>query len=70
MLIPQPLSQTNLRDLPLLLRRFAQLGRVIILQSPLQNLQNFRARLSRRAHDEDSAEPPLVLAVPFCQRRS
>src|SRR6202140_5063510 len=35
----QPLSQTNLRDLPLLLRSFLKFGVIVIFQSAPQNLQ-------------------------------
>src|ERR1700686_3941484 len=38
----QPLSQTNLRDLPLLLRSFLKFGVIVIFQSAPQNLQNLR----------------------------
>src|ERR1700687_1148464 len=38
----QPLSQTNLRDLPLLLRSFLKFGVIVIFQPALQNLQNLR----------------------------
>src|SRR5208282_2803294 len=52
--LSKPLSQTNLRNLPLLLRCFLKFGVVVILDPALQNIQNLRWRLAGRAHDEDA----------------
>src|SRR5208282_3739 len=64
----KPPFQTNPRDLPLLLRRFAKLGRFVILQASPQYIQNVTAALARRADYKDTAKSPLVFPIPFRQR--
>src|SRR5258708_22392694 len=64
----QPLSQANLRDLPLLLRGFLQFGVVVIFQPSPQSIQNRFRRFPGSAYDENSVEAALVFTISFCQR--
>src|ERR1700681_2548166 len=59
----QPLSQTELRDLPLLFRCFAKFKSRVVSESALQNCENLLGPLARRTHNENLSEPPLVLPI-------
>src|SRR5713226_2451303 len=64
----EPFCQPNTRDMALLLRRFAKFCGSVILQPAPENLQNFRRRLPRSAHDEDMAKAFLVFLICLRQR--
>src|SRR5208283_451695 len=57
-----PLSQTNLRDLPLLLHRFLKFGSFVIFQPPLKPLQDLSRGLAGRPYDENWFKSPLVFS--------
>jgi hypothetical protein len=59
----QPLPKANFRDLSLLLGSFTQLGLCIIIETMLKNTQNLGRGFSRRAHNKDAMETPLIFSI-------
>jgi hypothetical protein len=59
----KPLSQPDLRNLPLLLGCFVKFSFWVIVETSPKNLQYLQHRLPRSAHDENTPEASFVLAI-------
>src|SRR5919206_2023092 len=61
-------SETQLRDVPLLVGGDAKLGVALVVHSFAEGRENLFGRAARGAYDEDEAEALFVLAVGFGER--
>src|SRR5580693_8106866 len=58
-----------MRDLALLFGCFVKLGFFVVLQTPLENLKNFRCGFAGGTNDKGTVEALFVGAITFCESR-
>ena len=56
-----------MRDLALLLGYLVKFRRFVVLQTALENLEDFRRGFACGTHDKDALEPLFVSAITFGQ---